>query len=62
MNTVTDGRLGVVPNKPKTPIRGVRVPDGLWEEVQRIAALRETTPSEIVREGLERYVKRHRNG
>lgn len=48
-----------VPNQPKTPIRGVRVPDETWHAAQRIAAQRDETPSDIVRAALERYVKRH---
>lgn len=51
--------MNTVPNKPKTPIRGIRVPDDTWRAAQRIAAQRNETPSDIVRAALERYVKRH---
>lgn len=58
MNT---GTLGLVPNKPRTKIRGVRVPDELWEDAQRIAEIRGESVSDEVRASLERYVKRNRN-
>ena len=60
MNTKRDDTLGAVPNKPKTPIRGVRIPDNLWQEAQRTAAERGESVSDEVRAALERYVKRHR--
>jgi predicted HicB family RNase H-like nuclease len=47
-----------VPNKPKTPKRGVRVDDELWEAAQREAADRGESLSEALRRFLERYVKR----
>jgi len=49
-----------VPNKPRTPIRGVRIPDELWEDAQRVAAARGEYVSDEVRAALERYVKRNR--
>ena len=51
--------MSTVPNKPKTPIRGVRVPDDLWTKAQRVAADRGESVSDEVRRALERYVKRH---
>ena len=50
-----------VPNKPRTPIRGVRVPDQLWEDAKAVAAARGEDVSTEVRAGLERYVKRNRH-
>lgn len=47
---------GVTPNAPKTPIRGVRVPDDLWQAAQAKAAAEGRTVSEVVREMLEQYV------
>lgn len=57
MNAV---KLELVPNKPRTPIRGVRISDDLWEDAQRVAEVRGESVSDEVRAGLERYVKRHR--
>ncbi|WP_158597324.1 hypothetical protein [Microbacterium telephonicum] len=50
-----------MPNKPRTKIRGVRVPDELWEDAQKIAKARGEDVSAEIRAGLERYVKRNRN-
>lgn len=50
-----------VPNKPKTPIRGIRVPDELWRDAQAVAAARDEDVSAEVRAALERYVKRNRD-
>ncbi|RLK47602.1 hypothetical protein C7474_2194 [Microbacterium telephonicum] len=58
MNT---GTLEPMPNKPRTKIRGVRVPDELWEDAQKIAKARGEDVSAEIRAGLERYVKRNRN-
>lgn len=49
-----------VPNKPKTKIRGIRVPDELWDDAKTVAAARGEDVSTEVRAGLERYVKRNR--
>lgn len=46
-----------MPNQPATPIRGVRIPDDLWQEALRIAHDRGETVSEVVRRALERYVR-----
>lgn len=53
--------MALVPNKPRTKIRGVRVPDDLWEDAQRVAKARGEDVSAEVRAGLERYVKRNRH-
>jgi len=54
----TPGRLSRVPNAPKTPIRGVRVPDELWTAAQAKAKERGEDLSTVIRSALERYVKR----
>lgn len=51
--------IGVMPNKPKTPSRNVRVDDELWNEALRIAGERGETVAEIIRSALKRYVKKH---
>lgn len=50
-----------MPNKPRTPIRGVRVPDELWQDAQAVAKARDEDVSAEIRAGLERYVKRNRH-
>lgn len=47
-----------VPNQPKTPSRNVRVPTDLWEAALARAAERGEVLSEVIREFLERYVRR----
>jgi predicted DNA binding CopG/RHH family protein len=47
-----------MPNQPKTKIRGVRVPDPLWEAVKAKAADRGETVTAVLIRALERYVKR----
>lgn len=41
-----------------TPIRGVRVPDELWQAAQAKARERGEDVSAVIRAALERYVKR----
>lgn len=48
-----------VPNQPKTPQRAIRVPDDLWQAAKAIARSRNETLSDIVRDALVAYVKRH---
>jgi len=48
---------GVSPNQPATKIRGVRIPDELWEAVQAKAAAEGTTASDVVRDLLARWVQ-----
>lgn len=50
--------LRSMPNQPRTPIRGIRIPNELWEAAQQVAADRGETVSDEVRRALERYVKR----
>lgn len=47
---------GVSPNQPKTPIRGVRIPDDLWAAVQAKAASEGRSASDVVRDLLTEYV------
>ena len=49
------------PNRPRTPLRAVRIPDALWQDAQAVAAAHGESVSDEVRAGLERYVKRHRH-
>jgi len=46
----------VSPNQPRTPIRGVRVPDPLWQAVQECAASEGRTASDATRALFEGYV------
>jgi metal-responsive CopG/Arc/MetJ family transcriptional regulator len=58
---LTGGRLSRMPNQPATTIRGVRIPDELWEEAKAIAQHEGfASASEMVRDCLERRVAEHR--
>lgn len=46
------------PNKPKTPIRGVRVPDKVWKDAQKKAEERGENVSDAVRRCLEEYARK----
>ena len=46
-----------MPNKPKTPLRNVRVPSPLWEAARSRAAELGDNLSDIIRKALEDYVK-----
>jgi predicted DNA binding CopG/RHH family protein len=46
----------VSPNQPKTPIRGVRVPDALWEAAQAKASAEGRPLSDVIRDLLTKYV------
>ena len=48
-----------VPNQPKTPQRAIRVPDDLWRAAQAVAKERGETLSDVIREALGEYVRRH---
>lgn len=55
------GRLSRMPNQPATTIRGIRIPDELWEEAKAIAHDEGfASASEMVRDCLERRVADHR--
>ncbi len=45
-----------VPNQPKTPARGVRVPDDLWSAAKAQAAARGETVTDAIIRGLRSYV------
>lgn len=47
-----------VPNKPAMVMRSIRVPLKLWAAAMEKAAEREENLSDVIREALERYVKR----
>lgn len=51
-------RLSRVPNKPKTPIRGFRIPDDVYNAAKAKAEEKGETLTEVVRKALERYAKR----
>lgn len=44
------------PNQPRTPIRGVRVPDSVWLAAKVKAAAEGRTVSDVVNDCLRRYV------
>lgn len=48
-----------VPNQPATPKRSVRVEESLWRAVQRIAADRGETVTDVIIRALKRYVRDH---
>lgn len=54
---ITD-TVPLVPNAPKTPRRGVRVPEELWQAALRKAEERGEVLSEEIRQFLVRYVRR----
>jgi antitoxin component of RelBE/YafQ-DinJ toxin-antitoxin module len=53
---VTD-TIGVMPNKPKTPLRNIRVDDELWTAAMAAAEARGESLSEAIRKFLKRYAK-----
>ena len=58
MSVHTPGTLSRMPNQPKTPIRGFRIPDELYLAAKAKAEARGEDMSTVVRAALERYVKR----
>jgi hypothetical protein len=48
-----------VPNQPKTPKHGVRVPDELWEAAKRAASDNGETLTAVILRALKRYVRDH---
>lgn len=48
--------MNTVPNKPKTTIRGVRVPDEEWHPAQAKAKAEGETVTDVVRRALREYV------
>lgn len=51
---------GSVPRVPKQPMvmRSIRVPERLWNEAKAKADDREESISDVIREALERYLRR----
>jgi hypothetical protein len=49
----------LVPNQPRTPKHGVRVPDDLWRAAKRVAEDRGETLTAVIVRALERYVRQH---
>jgi hypothetical protein len=49
--------VACVPNAPKTPKHGVRVPDELWQAVKRAAADRGETITDVIIRALKRYLR-----
>lgn len=56
-NVITSDRLPPVP-KPNMVMRSLRVPRQLWEDAKAKADERQENISDVIREALERYVKR----
>lgn len=52
------GKIRRVPNQPKTPVHGFRIPDEMYTEVKRLAARNGESISEVVRRCLAAYVRR----
>lgn len=44
-----------MPNQPKTPVRSVRVPDGLWDAAKVRTAARGETVTDVVVRALNEY-------
>lgn len=53
----TPATIGTMPNKPKTPLRAVRISDDLWQAAQAKANEKGESVSDVIRRALERYVK-----
>jgi predicted transcriptional regulator len=53
-----------MPNQPRAgnPARAVRVEDELWNAAKAIAAERGESLSDVMRDALRRYVRRHSHG
>lgn len=46
-----------MPNQPATPNRTMRIPDEVWLEVQRIAADRGETVTDVTMRAFRRYIR-----
>jgi hypothetical protein len=55
MSYTPDRVLGM-PNVPKTPVRGIRVEDGLWRAAQAKAAAEGRTLTAVLVAYLKRYI------
>jgi hypothetical protein len=49
--------LAAVPNQPKTPKRGVRIPDDLWQAVKEKAKDQGETVTDVIIRALKRYLR-----
>lgn len=47
--------MSFMPNQPKTPLRSVRVEEALWRAVQRKAAARGETVTDVIVRALRHY-------
>lgn len=47
-----------MPNRPKTPMRGFRIPSRLWEPLTRLAAERGETATDVVLRAIEEHLTR----
>lgn len=43
-------------NQPKTPARAVRIDDDTWDRLRAAAILEKVTPSDLVREAVEKLL------
>lgn len=57
MTVNTSGTVRRVPKQPMV-MRSIRVPERLWNEAKSKADEREESISDVVRDALERYVRR----
>lgn len=48
----------VSPNKPKTPLHSFRVADELWNAAKEKARAEGTTIADVLRDALEKYLKK----
>lgn len=51
------GRMGAMPNKPKTPMRTIRISDEEWAAAQEKAEREGTNVSEVLRQALRDYIE-----
>jgi hypothetical protein len=52
----TPDRVRRMPNQPKTPVRGLRVDDGLWRAAQEKAKAEGRSLTSVITAYLRRYV------
>lgn len=57
MTVHTPATIAGMPNKPKTPLRAVRISDDLWQAAQAKAAEKGETVTDVLRRSLEKYVR-----
>lgn len=54
------GKIRRVPNQPKTPVHGFRIPDELYAEAKRFADKAGESVSDVVRRCLTQYVRQQK--